>query len=57
MLFEFGNNRNGNVLAKSHAGGSLQCAVKLNQVQLDMRKSAKVVRPGSSESIENNKVN
>jgi len=29
MLFEFGNNRNGNALAKSHAG-SLQSAVKLN---------------------------
>lgn len=52
MLFDFGNNRNGNILTKSHAGGSLKSAVKLNQVQLDVRKSAKVIRPGSSESAE-----
>lgn len=56
MLFEFGNNRNGNILAKSHAGGSLKSAVKLNQVQLDVRKSTKVVRPSSSESIENGRM-
>lgn len=53
MLFDFGNNKNGNILGRSHAAGGMT-AVKLNQVQLDVRKSAnfdgKVVRPGSSES-------
>jgi hypothetical protein len=40
MMFEFGNNRNGNIMAKSNAGGSLNSAVKLGQVHLDVKKSA-----------------
>lgn len=61
MLFDFGNNRNGNVLAKSSASGEWiggrgatqgnKGIIHPNQVQIDVRKSANNMMGGGGNVV------